>query len=108
MTPEGSSVIAIGASASLGESEPDGRLVVTVRPWWSITVAEGGAGPSILNQMLPPITMSVDGPDGPWTPRTSETVKAHIERNVLTHEAWDQVVPDEDERARLWQGIAWT
>lgn len=107
MTPEGSSVIAIGASASLGESEPDGRMVVTVRPWWSIKMAEG-AGPSIISQMLPPITMTVDGHDGPWTPGTSEKAKANVERDVLAHETWDQVVPDEDERERLWQGIAWT
>jgi hypothetical protein len=41
-----------------------------------------GAGPWIISQMLP--------------------------RDVLAHETWDQVVPDEDERERLWQGIAWT
>lgn len=58
--------------------------------------------------MLPPITMTVDGHDGPWTPGTPEKAKANVERDVLAHETWDQVVPDEDERERLWQGIAWT
>jgi hypothetical protein len=82
-------------------------LVVTVRPWWSSTSVER-AGPSILNKMLPPITVTAEGLERPWTPETSEKVKADIERHVLANEAWDHVVPDEDERARLWQGIAWT
>ena len=50
-------VTAIGATASIAGLEPDGTVIVTVRPWWSSTRVERG-GRSVFRDDLAGLNLS--------------------------------------------------
>lgn len=93
-------VTAIGATASIGGPDPDGTVIVTVRPWWSSKRVERG-GRSVFRESLPEILIPVEG-----DPTAGERRKAYVDAVVRDHDMWAKVVSPE-EFDRLWRGIRW-
>ena len=92
-------VTAIGATARIGDPEPDGTVVVTVRPWWSAMPAERG-GPRIAREPLAEIRVRVPHEI------SCERRKAYVDAYAQDHDIWTKVVATE-EVERRWRGIEW-
>jgi hypothetical protein len=96
-------VTEIGADASRPTADETGNFIVTVRPWYSMTAPEPGA-PGLLRQPLAEITVRITI-EGDQPPR--DRVTADVTALVLENDVWISVVPEEADRAALWQALAW-
>jgi len=92
-------VTAIGATASIGDPEPDGTFVVTVRPWWSAMPVKRD-GPRISREPLAEIRVRVPHEI------PGERRKAYVDAYVQDHGVWTKLVASE-EVERRWRGIEW-
>ena len=92
-------VTGIGATASVGDPEPDGSVVAIVKPWWSSTAVKRG-GPRIVREPLAEIQVHVPC-EIPHRRR-----KAYVDAYVQDHEAWAAVMASGELRRR-WRGIEW-
>jgi hypothetical protein len=92
-------VTGIGAAASIGDPEPDGTFVVTVRPWWSRTSIRRGEA-SLRPERLPSITRE-------FRVSSREQLRREVRDWVLDHDLWTKIVAPRAEIAQLWRGIEW-
>ena len=92
-------VTAIGATASMGDPEPDGTMVVTVRPWWSAMPVQRD-GPRISREPLAEIRVRVRN----YIP--CERRKAYVGAYVQCDDTWTNIIAPE-EVERRWRGIKW-
>jgi hypothetical protein len=95
-------VTEIGATARIEAGEPDGTILVTVRPWWSRTPVEPGGAP-IVRAPLDVILVRVRGYPNAFS---QDQLRVDVEAEVRAHDTWTKVVADE-EFDRLWRGIEW-